>query len=1156
VLSRLRFRLSARPLAAAVALAVLTPLAGLGAAPASATTDTAAPNLTAFDFTPSTIDTSAGAQTITFTAHVTDDVSGLNLSSGTYLYFSSPSGRSVQATFSKRTSGTAQDGDYQGSVTLPRWSEQGTWRFSYGYLADAASPSHSHYYSTSDFTTAGFPTTFTQTGTGDVTAPTLTGFTITPSTIDTSATAQTLTLTAHVTDDASGLGVPANGYSSSSITINPPSGGTMYSNHSIQFALDASKRVSGTALDGVYRTTVTIPRYSEQGSWRVLSGYLTDTAGNSRSISGTDLDTAGMQSSFTQTGVGDTTPPALASLTISPASVDTSAAAQTVTVTARITDAVSGVGPYATSLWFSSPGGSKSVSAYLDASRRISGTAQDGTYQVAITVPRYSEQGTWRLNALYLNDVAGNSASYSASQLVDAGLQSSFDQTGIGDITPPVLSSFSFTPGTIDTGAAARTITVTAHITDDLSGLGNSAAYCCYPPNNVVSFTSPSGSRTLTATFDGSKRISGTAADGIYQATITVPRYAEQGSWRISTANFADAAGNTRTMAPGDFATAGFTTSFNQTAAGDSTAPILAGLSISPSSVDPSTSPQTVTVRAHITDAQSGVSPYGPSLYFASPALGQTTTASAGGVRLVSGTAQDAVLDIDVVVPRFAETGTWQLAPISLSDALGNSVTLGAADVSAAGFPTTFTVAALPPGTPTGVTAIPSNGSATVNWTEPAANGASPITSYTVAAYSGTTVAQTKTVIAPASSATITGLANGSAYTFTVAASNASGPGAPSAPSPAVTPRTLPGAPGGLTVTAGNGSAALQWTAPSSDGGSVITGYTVTTYSGSAVVQTKTVAAPATSATVTGLANGSPYSFTVAAINAAGTGPAVSSDTLYPRAPTFSPTPIVSPPVVTISTPAKSGYWMIGTDGKVYAFGDAPSLGAPAGLLGSAQAVDLEPTRSGAGYWVVDDLGRVYAYGDAPVLGNVDPARLAPGEKAISLSATKNGHGYWIFTTKGRVLPFGDAVFYGDMSAVRLNGPVIDSIPTATGNGYYMVGSDGGIFSFGDAVFHGSMGGQHLNAPVQSLVPTADGTGYWLVASDGGIFAFDAPFKGSLGNIKLNKPITGMVRYGDGYLMVAEDGGVFDFSGSPNGFKGSLGSNPPSHPIGSVAAMS
>jgi hypothetical protein len=248
----------------------------------------------------------------------------------------------------------------------------------------------------------------------------------------------------------------------------------------------------------------------------------------------------------------------------------------------------------------------------------------------------------------------------------------------------------------------------------------------------------------------------------------------------------------------------------------------------------------------------------------------------------------------------------------------------------------------------------------------------------------------------------------------------------------------------------------------------------------------------------------------------------------------------------------KSGYWMVGSDGRVHPFGDSRALGnapVPAG----AEAVDLEPTPSGNGYWIVDDAGHVFAMGDARYLGAVDASKLAAGEKVTSLSSTRSGNGYWIFTTRGRVINFGDAVHRGDMSATRLNGPVLDSIPTASGNGYYMVASDGGIFSFGDAKFHGSMGDKKLNAPVQSLVPDGDNVGYWLVASDGGIFSFQAPFKGSMGSTKLNKPVTGMVRFGNGYLMVAEDGGIFNFSDKP--FHGSLGNNPPARPIVSVAAL-
>ena len=74
-----------------------------------------------------------------------------------------------------------------------------------------------------------------------------------------------------------------------------------------------------------------------------------------------------------------------------------------------------------------------------------------------------------------------------------------------------------------------------------------------------------------------------------------------------------------------------------------------------------------------------------------------------------------------------------------------------------------------------------------------------------------------------------------------------------------------------------------------------------------------------------------------------------------------------------------------------------------------------------------------------------------------------------------------------------------------------------------------------------------------LVASDGGIFTFEAPFRGSLGGQRLNRPVSGMVPFGDGYLMVGEDGGIFNFSDRP--FLGSLGANPPARPVVAVAGL-
>jgi len=270
-----------------------------------------------------------------------------------------------------------------------------------------------------------------------------------------------------------------------------------------------------------------------------------------------------------------------------------------------------------------------------------------------------------------------------------------------------------------------------------------------------------------------------------------------------------------------------------------------------------------------------------------------------------------------------------------------------------------------------------------------------------------------------------------------------------------------------------------------------------------------------------------------------------------PAPPGTDPTPVHT-------ATGRSGYWMLGSDGKIYPFGDATGLGDAATALpasGPARvtAADVEPLPSADGYWVVDTQGTVYPFGKAKKLGSIDAGRLAPGETVTSLSTTPTGNGYWIFTTKGRAVTFGDAMFFGDMSRTTLNGPVLDSVPTPTGKGYFMVASDGGIFAFGDAVFAGSMGNTKLNAPVQSLVPDPDGKGYWLVASDGGVFAFEAGFRGSMGGTRLNKPITGMVPYGNGYLMVAEDGGVFNFSDKT--FAGSLGATPPNRPIVAVATI-
>ncbi len=95
-----------------------------------------------------------------------------------------------------------------------------------------------------------------------------------------------------------------------------------------------------------------------------------------------------------------------------------------------------------------------------------------------------------------------------------------------------------------------------------------------------------------------------------------------------------------------------------------------------------------------------------------------------------------------------------------------------------------------------------------------------------------------------------------------------------------VSSATVPGAPTIGTATAGNAAATVNFTAPSSDGGSAITRYTVTSSPGGV-----TATGTASPITVSGLTNGTAYTFTVTATNAIGTGPAsAQSNSVTPAA--------------------------------------------------------------------------------------------------------------------------------------------------------------------------------------------------------------------------------------------------------------------------------
>ena len=250
-----------------------------------------------------------------------------------------------------------------------------------------------------------------------------------------------------------------------------------------------------------------------------------------------------------------------------------------------------------------------------------------------------------------------------------------------------------------------------------------------------------------------------------------------------------------------------------------------------------------------------------------SPITGYTVTSiPAGGIDSNAGTPGLSHVITGLV------NGTSYTFTVKASNLIGNGIDSAPSNVVMPG---------APPGPPTNVTATRGNAEATVAFTPPASSGTGSISSYTVTSNPGGF-----TMMGGASPLIVPGLTNGVAYTFTVTATSAAfGTGDPSSPSNSVTPQPIPGPPTGVTPSPGNMQATVTFIPPASNGGSTITGYTVSSIPAGGV--DSNAGMPGLSHVITGLANGTAYTFTVTATNASGA--SVASAASFPVVPRTFP---------------------------------------------------------------------------------------------------------------------------------------------------------------------------------------------------------------------------------------------------------------------------
>ena len=421
---------------------------------------------------------------------------------------------------------------------------------------------------------------------------------------------------------------------------------------------------------------------------------------------------------------------------------------------------------------------------------------------------------------------------------------------GLGHTFTCTTSTTSCTISGLTNGTAYAVTVVATNIT------GNSAASSTASATPVSVATAPvitsvtHGDGTLTATWTAPVSDGGSAITG-YIATF------DDGDGGVFTCETSSLACSVIGLTNG---TSYFVTVVATNAIGDS--PASASSSGTPSTI--AGSPTDVTVTAG--DATLTVTWVAPLSDGGNVITGYTVTAETEGVTPITCVASAS--SYECVITGLVNGVTYSITVVT-NNADGDSSPSGAVSGTPE-LPVTV------PSSPTDVTVDIADGALTVNWVIPN-DGGSAILGFTVYAIDASENVYSCTAGASDTSCQITGLTNGVAYTITVIATNAVGDSVASTAVDA-TSFTTPGTPTSVSTSPLNGALTVYWSAPSSDGGSPVTGYTAYAYApDGSLAGTCTANESTYSCVITGLQNFVTYSVLVSATNLAGDSPSAST---------------------------------------------------------------------------------------------------------------------------------------------------------------------------------------------------------------------------------------------------------------------------------------